>query len=141
MFQRILVPVDGTSGSEKAIPYAIDLARAIDAEIVVGHVVTAPSAANASSQAPEAGPYVAKIAQRFRQAGIVTRTQVRRGDPGICIRQMAVEWNVDAIVMATRSRRRLEKLVLGSVADAVVRDSHLPVLLISSRGRPARRAA
>ena len=46
---------------------------------------------------------------------------------------MAAEWNVDAIVMATRSLRRVQKLVLGSVADIVVRDSRLPVLLVSSR--------
>ena len=137
MFRRILVPVDGTPGSEKAISYARDLALAVDAQVIVCHVVTTPAAASASSQATNAGQYVAKIAQRFRGAGVVTKTQVRRGDPALEIEKTAVEWNVDVVVMATRSRRRLQKLVLGSVADVIVRDSRLPVLLVSTRGRAA----
>ena len=135
MFRRILVPVDGTSGSERAISYARDLALAVDAEVIVCHVVTTPAAANASSQARNAAQYVAKIAQRFQGAGVATKTLVRRGDPALEIKKTAVEWNVDLVVMATPSRRRLQKLVLGSVADVIVRDSRLPVLLISSRGR------
>ncbi len=135
MFRRILVPVDGTPGSERAVSYARDLALAVDAEVIVCHVVTTPVAANVSSQATNAGQYVAKIAHRFRGGGVATKTQVRRGDPALEIEKTAVEWNVDVVVMATRSRRRLQKLVLGSVADAIVRDSRLPVLLVSSRGR------
>ena len=135
MFRRILVPVDGTPGSERAIPYARGLARALGAEVVVCHVITAPLAPKASGQGRQAAQYVAQIAQRFVVAGIPARTQVCRGDPALEIRRAAVEWKVDAIVMATRSRRRLEKLVLGSVAEAIVRDSRLPVLLVSTRGR------
>jgi nucleotide-binding universal stress UspA family protein len=81
----------------------------------------------------EAAQYVTQIAQRFRAAGVTAKTQVRRGDPPLEINKAAVDWGVDAIVMATRSRRRLARLMLGSVAEAVVRDSQLPVLLVSSR--------
>ena len=133
MFRRILVPVDGTSGSEQAIPYAQGLAKALDAQVVVCHVITAPVAANSSGQRHQAAQYVTAIAERFRAAGVPAKTQVPRGDPPIEIKKAALDWNVDAIVMATRSRRRLEKLMLGSVADAVVRDCRLPVLLVSSR--------
>ena len=133
MFQRILVPVDGTTGSERAIPYAIALARALEAEIVVCHVLTTPVTPGSAAEEPAAAKYVARIAGRFREEGVATRTLVRRGQAALEINRAATEWNVDAVVMATRSRRRVEKLMLGSVADVVVRDSQLPVLLVSSR--------
>ena len=139
MFQRILVPVDSTPASELVIPYAIDLAKALDAEVVLCNVVTAPSGTNASNARKLAAQYVSDISRRFRDEGIAVKTQVRGGEPATAIRKTAVEWEVDAIVMATRSRRRFEKLMLGSVADAVVRDSHLPVLLVSSRDARARK--
>lgn len=140
MFQRILVPVDGTAGSEKAVPYAREMALAHDAEVVVCHVLITPVAPNAASEEQNAAKYTDKIAAQFRRAGVVVKTQVRRGEPPIEIKKAAVEWGVDAIVMATRSRMRLEKLMLGSVADVVVRDSRLPVLLISSRRRQLKSA-
>ena len=143
MFRRILVPVDGTPGSEQVIPYATDLAVALDAEVVICHVITSPDAPTASTSERQAAQYASRIAQHFRDAGVTVKTQVRRGDPPLEIKRTAVDWEVDAIVMATRSRRRLEKLMLGSVADAIVRDCRLPVLLISSRrkAKAARRAA
>jgi len=141
MFQRILVPVDMTEGSEVVIPYAIGLAKALDAEVVLCHVVTEPAGTNASYARKLAAQYIGGVALRFRNEGIAVKTQVRSGEPSVAIRTAAVDWDVDAIVMATRSRRRLEKLMLGSVADAVVRDSHLPVLLVSSRNDQSKRKA
>lgn len=140
MFRRILVPVDGKATSERAIPYATQLAQALDAEVLVCQVITTPITVKASAEESAAAAYVTRIAERFLQAGITAKTQVRRGEPAIEIKRTAVDWNVDVIVMATRGRRRLEKLMLGSVADAVVRDSHLPVLLVSAR-RQTRQAA
>ncbi len=140
MFRRILVPVDGTKGSETVIPYAVELASALDAEVVLCHVITTPRAANSSAARRQADLYLSGIAKRFASAGLTAKSQVRRGDPGVEINTTALDWGVDAIVMATRSRRRVEKLVLGSVADAVVRDSRLPVLLVSSR-KPLKQAS
>ncbi len=134
MFQRILVPVDGTAGSERAVPYAIGLAQALGAEIVVCHVLTTPVTPASAAEEPAAARYVAHVAERFREEGVTTRTLVRRGEAPMEINKAATEWNVDAVVMATRSRQRVQKLMLGSVADVVVRDSRLPVLLVSSRG-------
>lgn len=143
MFKRILVPVDGTRGSEQAVPYACDLAKALDAEVILCTVITMPAAPNSSSRGREADTYINKIAEQFRRKGIAVKTHVRRGEAPYEIKKGAIDWKVDAIVMATRSRQRVQKLVLGSVADIVVRDSHLPVLLISSRKsrRRSRQAA
>lgn len=141
MFSRILVPLDGRSASETVIPSALEFARSVGAEVVLCHVITGPLAANASAQPRYAVEYLRDVAQLFLAAGISCKTQVRRGDPAIEIKTIALDWSVDAIVMATRSRRKVEKFVLGSVADAVVRDSHLPVLLVSSRKQPLKAKA
>ncbi len=144
MFKRILMPIDGTEESEKAVPYAIGLAQALDAEVVVCYAIATPVARNSPGEEHEAAQYLTRVAQRFRSAGLTTKTQVRRGDPAREIEKAALKWGADAIVMATRSRRRLQKLMLGSVADLVVRDSQLPVLLVSSASeadRAQRRAS
>jgi nucleotide-binding universal stress UspA family protein len=135
VFKRILVPVDGTPGSERAVPYALGVAQALDAEVVVCHVLTTPVTANSSAEEREADAYVSRIADRFGAAGVPAKMMVRRGDAPLEINKAAHEWNVDAIVMATRGRQRLQKLVLGSVADALVRESKLPVLLVSARSK------
>ncbi len=141
MFKRILVPVDGTKGSEQAVPYAKTLAKAVDAEVIVCTVSTMPAAPSSSSRDQEADSYVNKVADQFRRAGVTVKTLICRGDAPYEIKKAAVDWNVDAIVMATRSRQRVQRLVLGSVADIIVRDCKLPVLLVSSRRRPRRKAA
>ena len=140
MYRRIVVPVDGSAASETAVPYALALAQAFDAEVIVCHVVTTPVGPKSSDTPRDAAQYASKVAAQFLEGGVAAKTQVRRGDPALQIRKTAVDWSADAIVMATRSRRRVEKLMLGSVADEVVRDCRLPVLLVSSRSRrkPAR---
>jgi nucleotide-binding universal stress UspA family protein len=142
MFHKVLVPLDGTSGSEKAVPYAQRLARALATEVAVCHVITTPAGQRSERQQRDAERYLTKMAHQFRLAEIPVEKILRKGEAPLEIQKAAQEWGADAIVMATRSRRRLEKLVLGSVADVIVRDSRLPVLLVSQR-RPslARRAA
>lgn len=133
MFKRILVPVDGSPGSERAVPYALGMARSLDAEVVVCHVLTTPLTANSASEEREASEYVGRLAERFRAAGLTVKMIVRRGDASLEIRKTASEWNADAIVMATRARQGVQRLVLGSVTEAVVRDANLPVLVVSAR--------
>lgn len=138
MFQKILVPLDRTAGAERAVPYAQGLAKALECKVILCHVITSPAGQRSDREQREAERYLAKISYLFRMADIEVQRQIRTGEAPLEIRKAAHEWGVDAVVMATRSRRRLEKLVLGSVADAVVRDSRLPVLLVSSRGRSAK---
>ena len=133
MYQRIVVPVDGSAGSETAVPHALGLAKAFDAEVIVCYVITTPEGAKKADPAHDAVDYLQRIAQRFRDAGVQAKTQLARGEPALQIRKTAQTFGVDAIVMATRSKRGVERLMLGSVADEVVRDSKLPVLLVSAR--------
>jgi nucleotide-binding universal stress UspA family protein len=77
----------------------------------------------------QAEEYLRTIAPRFEDHGISTSIEVRIGDPVREILGASDEFGCDIITMATRSRRNLGRLVFGSVADAVVRESRVPVLL------------
>jgi nucleotide-binding universal stress UspA family protein len=133
MFQRILLPVDGSQGSETAVPYALGIAKLADAEVIVCQVITSPVTPNSAVEEHEAAEYVSWVAERFREEGVTVKTLVRRGNAPQEIRKAAIDWGVDAVCMATHARRPLDKLMLGSVADIVVRESHLPVLLVSQQ--------
>jgi nucleotide-binding universal stress UspA family protein len=141
MFRKILLPIDRSARSRTAVPHASELAKSLGAEVLVLHVLTGPVTPSASAEEPEAADYVAGVAKRLRKAGVKAKTRVQRGDAATGIRGAAIEWGADAVVMATRGRQGLQKLVLGSVAEAVVRDSHVPVLLISTRVRPGAKKA
>ena len=77
----------------------------------------------------QAEEYLRTVAPRFDDDGISISVEVRVGDPVKEILTSADEFGSDIITMATRSRHNLGRLVFGSVADVVVRDSRVPVLL------------
>jgi nucleotide-binding universal stress UspA family protein len=73
--------------------------------------------------------YLDTITARFAEHGISASQQVRVGNPVKEILGAADEFGCDIITIATRSRGKVGKLVLGSVADAVVKEARVPVLL------------
>ena len=148
MYQRILVALDGSRLSEAALPQAEGLAQALKAELRLVRAVVPATAALAAGQ-PMDGPvpvdlieeaaesetvdahsYLAAQEQRLRDGGLSVTAEVVEADPAEAIVGRAREHNSDLIVMATHGRSGLSRLVLGSVAGEVVRNSHLPVLLV-----------
>ena len=79
----------------------------------------------------QAKAYLAAVAAGLREDGLVVETSVRQGNPATVIVVLAEELKANLILMTTRGRSGLGKLVLGSVADAVLANSAKPVLLLS----------
>lgn len=141
MFKRLLIPVDGTRRSASVVPLAVQLAKGFGCNVSLlnvidtrklngGSIVPTPDARRlAEVEVEQADEYLRTIALRLESHGISARREVRIGDPVKEILSAADESSCDAITMATRARRNLGRLVFGSVADAVVRESRLPVLL------------
>lgn len=141
MFKRLLIPVDGTRRSASVVPLAVQLAKGFGCTVKLlnvidtrklngGSIVPTPAARKlAEVEVEQADEYLRTIALRLEGHGISARREVRIGDPVKEILSVADESGCDAITMATRARRNLGRLVFGSVADAVVRESRLPVLL------------
>lgn len=127
---KLLVPVDKSRRDGIVLPYSVRMAKALSASLVVAHVLrlTRSLIPNAMRQAEA---YVAAVAEGLREQGLAVESIVRRGDAASMIVTLAAELQVDLILMTTRGRSSLGKLVLGSVANAVLSNCHKPVLLLS----------
>ncbi len=148
MFTHLLVTLDGTRHAESVLPYAINLAKRLSAEITVIRVATPtlgatsergaigkrPAAnARASASVAEAEAYLQNIAANNGAFGVAISTDVREGDAATEILRAASELGVDAIALSTHSRRGLDRLMFGSVAEQVVHGTSLPVILLRSK--------
>ena len=139
--RAILVPLDGSELAERALGPARQLAVAAGATLLLVRVVPdreLGAAGGPSDEVEEAQRYLASLASRLRapvgrEAAPVILTQACAGDPAERIVREAELWRTDLVVMATHGRGGLGRLVHGSVADAVLRASSVPVLLVPAR--------
>jgi nucleotide-binding universal stress UspA family protein len=141
---NVLVPVDGTPGGAFALASGVGLAKATGARIHLVEVVV-PLMLNALDPAEydpgwdeeaqnAARTYVAGLVARLHDAGVVADGEARIApDIAGSIVQAALEQSSDLIAMSTHALTGLQRAVLGSVADAVVRGSACPVLLLHRR--------
>jgi nucleotide-binding universal stress UspA family protein len=144
--RRILVPTDGSPESEKALPVATTVASAQDAEVVLVSVIdeipiVAPGYGATSAAIYEeilrnnedaARAHLEHVAARLTAAGVRVRTAVRRGPTAAALLDWETEEAPDLLVMATHGRTGIARFALGSVADRMVRDGSVPVLLVRS---------
>ncbi|MBA2592613.1 MAG: universal stress protein [Gammaproteobacteria bacterium] len=140
---RILCPVDFSEPSTRALEYALALAERLGAHVDVVHVFQFPTFAVDDLTLPL---YLQEnLSQRLRERleqfviekageGSKATAHVREGVPYLEIMEAAK--GQDLIVMGTHGRSGLSHLLLGSVAERVVRGSEVPVLTIRSAGSP-----
>ena len=143
--RRILCPLDFSELSARALDRATQLACASGAEIQALFVFpidplpargpdSPPQVADAGARAT-----VARDAERFlhpaREAGALVRFSQAAGDAAVEILSAAAAWPADLIVMGTHGRVGLERWILGSVAQAVLRNARCPVLTVAGARR------
>ena len=139
----ILVPLDGSPLAECALPKATELAEAANATIVLlraAEAHTLPGVDPTDAQVrvvAEAEEYLAQVAERLRTVGVrhVVPT-VWYGPPASTIVEGARFQKADLIVMTTHGRSGLGRLILGSVAESVLRGTRTPILLIRTSEAP-----
>ena len=78
----------------------------------------------------QAQAYLERVAEQLRALGVTTHLTVRQGHPAKQIVAAAKECGADAIAMATHSRRGINRLMFGSVTEAVLHETNLPILLV-----------
>ncbi len=141
MYRLAVVPLDGSPVAEAIIPLVLEIAGPLDLEIALVRVLqpVPPQVIEGSrhvvvedveARQLDAQEYLAPLAAELRAKGIRAQTHVRRGDPTAEIVGCAREIGADLIAMTTHGRSGLGRLVFGSVAEAVLRHSHLPVFLM-----------
>jgi nucleotide-binding universal stress UspA family protein len=144
MYKNILVAVDGSTTSLRGLEEAIRLAKATGARLVLLHVM---NALVLSSEIASTAYYQA-LAQSLRESGtkILEQAAAIARDANVPFEQKMIEkigahaadeivaaaenWRADLIVLGTHGRRGLERLVMGSDAELVLRQSPIPVLMV-----------
>ena len=135
MYRRILVPLDGSRLAESVLPHVEEMAMKFGAEVVLFRAVPSEAATKASEPAVEsAEQYLDPLARNLQQKGLSARTLVSQGEPARSILRAACTEQVSLIALSTHGRSGLTALLSGTVADEVMRNAHLPILLI----RPSR---
>lgn len=140
--KTLLVPVDFSSFSDKALDYAVAFAEQFQAGIVLVHVVepmvypenymTIPAVSDDinGSLIKAADDKLATQRERINQDRVEVKVMTRLGRPYVEIVEVAKELNVDLIILATHGHTGLKHVLLGSTAERVVRHAPCPVLTV-----------
>lgn len=139
-FQRILVATDFSDSSQRALALAIGIAEKFGAELTLMHSWEAPDysyAAGLYLPLDVIAPIERAAVARLQEAGTelaqrypTSKTLLRSGITWEQVLGAATDVKADLIVMRTHGRRGLERAILGSVAEKVVRLSRIPVLTV-----------
>ncbi len=141
MYKKILVPLDGSELSKKALDHAEKLAKTFDAEIILFQVVPfmpiygSPELVTPlivdEKQKEVAERYLTNLAEEMKKRGHKVTSMVRTGQQvAVEIIDFAKERGADLIVMCTHGRSGITRWVLGSVAHKVLTRAETPILLI-----------
>ncbi|QHS16422.1 universal stress protein [Halopenitus persicus] len=138
MYDQILVPTDGSPAANAAIDHAIDLAKRYDARIHALYVVdgSAYSTLEAGSEIvlealeSEGEEATDRVAEAAAEAGVETVTSVVNGTAYRTITEYVDDNAIDLIVMGTHGRQGIDRYLLGSVTERVVRTADVPVLTV-----------
>lgn len=146
MYDRILVPTDGSDGVGRAVDHALGLAATHDARVDAVYVVNGGGFTGLPMESSwegidemlraDAEAAVEAVERRARECGcgVEVETHVLEGAPHREIVRFAESEGCDLVVMGTHGRGGLDRLLLGSVAEKVVRASRVPVMTVHVDG-------
>jgi len=141
MFDTILFPTDGSDGADAAFEHVLDVAEAHDATVYV--LTVADTSRDSVTQIRgqvidalerEGARIVQEMAERASDRNVATVTEVLQGEPYSTIVDYAAVNDADVVVMPTHGRQGLERFLLGSTTERVVRRSDVPVLTLHPDG-------
>jgi len=143
-YKRILIATDGSDCSEKATRYGLELAQTLKAEVTFLYVVSEVSRPMGSALPlaealglieenlqTQAKAVLGHAQEQAKDIGVSAQTKLAQGRPRDCILEEAGTY--DLLVMGTHGRTGLDRLMLGSVTEGVVRRSKTPVLVVPRR--------
>jgi len=141
LFDTILVAVDASPASARAVECARKLAKLTDATVLLVHAypkvadyLGEPNLTNTIAKHLErANELVEPLAESLKADGIVTITEVLEGPPADAILRVAEARNVDLIVMGARGLGSLGSLLLGSVSQKVLAHATCPVMIVRAQ--------
>jgi nucleotide-binding universal stress UspA family protein len=154
MYKRVLVPLDGSRLAEGILPLILQIGGPCALEVVLVRVVesTVPQDLEGTgytmvdvvaARLKDADEYLAAVAANLREHGVRATTEARQGEPVTELVAAARETRSSLIAMTTHGRSGFGRLLCGSVAEALLRQAEIPVLMmrLTERQVPAAEAA
>ena len=141
MTKKILCPIDFSQGSARACKAAAELARALPAEIELLYVIQLPVLGLPATEAMSTPTFMAEMTasaergltqykEELAASGVTISTLYLEGSPADVIVERARQLDAYLIVMGTHGRTGMQRLLLGSIAERVVRMASTPVLTV-----------
>jgi nucleotide-binding universal stress UspA family protein len=155
MYERILVPTDGSNVAQAAVDHAIDLATKYDAELHALYVADTDAIAYSlgteqvdriregnfagmSDLRERAEVATGYVAERAAERGVDVVEHHAGGQPHDMIADYAEDHDVDLVVMGSHGRAGVRRALLGSVTERTLRSTHVPVLVVDYQGADER---
>ena len=133
--ERIVVGIDGSRGAGRALAFAGELARAIDAELIVASAVSPSDLVQGHGEEPHTGfdehrRLVLEWTEPLRESDIDHEVVVVDGDARTALLELSAERGADLLVVGSRGLGPVGRLLLGSVASSLVKHAWLPVMVV-----------
>ncbi|WP_134671529.1 universal stress protein [Halorussus marinus] len=137
MYETVLFPTDGSEGTEAALENALNIASTYDASVHALYVADTNQYSTTTLDdgardvlVEEGEDIVGDVVERAQARGVDVEDVVLQGDPYETILDYIEEYGVDLVVMGTHGRRGVERYLIGSVTEKVVRTADVPVLTV-----------
>ncbi|MFC7081564.1 universal stress protein [Halorussus caseinilyticus] len=150
MYERILIPTDGSDTAAQAVGEALEIAEKFDAEVHTLYVVDTDAAelslgteqverirqgrfGEMDELEARARDATGDVAERGRERGLEVEEHFRGGRPHKVIADFAEDRDMDLVVMGSHGRSGVSRILLGSVTERVLRSTHRSVLVVDER--------
>jgi len=143
IYKKILIATDGSEYTKNAVDYGIDLAKNTDAKLLTIYVVDTAAFASIPMDAAWESMYellrqegdvaMKYVAEKAGEEGMEVEANIIEGHPADEIIKYSEKNSISVIVLGTLGKSGLDRFLLGSVAEKVVRNSKIPVLVVRGK--------
>jgi len=130
LFETIMVPTDGSKFADKAEDVAIEMAKKFNSKIVAVHVIDEKLIYPFETLEEEGHAILDRVQKKGRENDVRVDEVLLVGNPSRDMKKISEKLEADVIVIATHGKTGLVKLIMGSVAESVLKSVKIPVMLL-----------
>lgn len=130
LFETIMVPTDGSEFANKAEDVAVEMAKKFNSKIVAVHVIDEKLIYPFETLEEEGHTILDRVQKKGRENGVRVDEVLLVGNPSHDMKKISEKLEADVIIIATHGKTGLVKLIMGSVAENVLKSVKIPVLLL-----------
>lgn len=130
MFENIMVPSDGSKHSDKAVDVAIEIAKKFDSKVSAVYVLDENSSFSYDTLEDEGNKILREISEKGKKEGVMIIEHLITADPLRDMKIIAERTQVDSIVINPLGKDNSKELMIGSIADRIIKIFEIPIVLV-----------